>query len=89
MISKYHRKITKKINQSDIQLLEDGTAIVSVELDFYDVAMAWEITNPATQHGMKKLFMPGARGAKGRLQDMEEALFSLQRAIELEKDKPA
>lgn len=60
--------------------------IKGVEIDVYDVLMAWGITNPATQHCMKKLFMPGMRGVKGTIQDMEEALVSLQRAIELEKE---
>jgi hypothetical protein len=51
----------------------------------YDILVAYRITNPADQHAIKKLLMPGKRGAKGGIQDRREAIFSLQRAIELEQ----
>ena len=52
----------------------------------YDVPMAFNVTNPATQHAIKKLLMPGNRGHKDKLTDLEEAYQSIARAIELESE---
>ena len=57
-------------------------------IDVYDVLKAFNVTNPATSHCIKKLLMPGLRGSKGLIQDLEEAANSLKRAIELEKGEP-
>lgn len=58
--------------------------IKGVTLDVYDVLQAWKVSNPATQHAIKKLLMPGTRGHKDTLQDLTEARQSIDRAIELE-----
>lgn len=55
-------------------------------IDVYDVINAYEITNPALQHAVKKALMPGQRGGKSVVQDLEEAIHSLQRAIDIEKE---
>ena len=59
--------------------------IYGVEVDVYDVLVAWNVTCPATQHAIKKLLMPGKRGSKDKLQDLEEAGQAIERAIELNK----
>lgn len=69
-------------------LVEQGTnkyarTIYGVEVDVYDVLVAWNVTCPATQHAIKKLLMPGQRGSKDKLQDLEEAGQAIERAIEL------
>ena len=58
--------------------------ISGVDLDVYDILKAWDVTCPATQHAIKKLLMPGQRGHKNKLNDLEEAHAAIQRAIELE-----
>lgn len=55
-----------------------------VEVDIYDVLIAWNVTNPAIQHAIKKLLQPGQRGHKDAIQDLQEAMLSIGRAIELE-----
>lgn len=55
-------------------------------VDVYDVLMAFNVTNPATQHAIKKLLMPGNRGHKDKLTDLKETYQSIARAIELESD---
>ena len=55
-------------------------------IDVYDVLMAFNVTNPATQHAIKKLLMPGTRGHKDTLTDLKEAYQSIARAIELESE---
>lgn len=55
-------------------------------VDVYDVLMAFNVTNPATQHAIKKLLMPGNRGHKDRLTDLKESAQSIARAIELESE---
>jgi hypothetical protein len=58
--------------------------IKDTEMDVYDVLVAFEVYNPATQHAIKKLLMPGSRGHKDKLTDLKEALKSIERAIEIE-----
>lgn len=60
--------------------------IHGVDVDIYDVLKAWNVTNPAIAHGIKKLLQPGARGTKSKRQDIEEARQSIVRALELEDD---
>ena len=55
-------------------------------VDVYDVLMAFNVTNPATQHAIKKLLMPGNRGHKDKLTDLKDAHQSIARAIELESE---
>ena len=55
-------------------------------VDVYDVLMAFNVTNLATQHAIKKLLMPGNRGHKDKLTDLKEAYQSIARAIELESE---
>lgn len=55
-----------------------------VYIDVYDVLKAFRVTNPATQHAIKKLLAGGLRGHKDLLQDLNEAHASISRAIELE-----
>lgn len=59
--------------------------IHGVEVDVYDILVAWNVTCPATQHAIKKLLMPGQRGNKDKLQDLEEAGQAIKRAIKLNK----
>ena len=59
--------------------------IHGVEVDVYDVLVAWNVTCPAIQHAIKKLLMPGKRGSKDKLQDLEEAGQAIERAIELNR----
>lgn len=58
-----------------------------VQIDVYRVLDAFGVTDPAIQHAAKKLLMPGGRGPKGIVQDLEEAVFSIRQAIELMKQK--
>ena len=55
-------------------------------VDVYDVLMAFNVTNPATQHAIKKPPLPGNRGHKDKLTDLKEAYQSIARAIELESE---
>lgn len=56
--------------------------IKGVTMDVYDVLRAFEVTSPPIQHAVKKLLMPGNRGHKDQLQDVQEAMQSIQREIE-------
>ena len=53
-------------------------------VDVYDILTAYSVTNPADAHAIKKMLCPGQRGAKDGIQDRQEAIVSLQRAIKLE-----
>jgi hypothetical protein len=55
-----------------------------VIIDVYDVLQAFNVTNPATAHAIKKLLVAGGRGYKDVQQDLDEAIQSIQRAKELE-----
>ena len=51
--------------------------------DVYSVLAAFEVTCHARGHAIKKLLMPGQRGAKSEVQDLDEALVSVSRAIDM------
>ncbi len=57
--------------------------IKGVQIDVYDVIVAYGVTCPALAHALKKMLMPGQRHAKTFEQDINEAIASLQRAKEL------
>lgn len=77
--SKYHRTIT--------QTLPGDTHGCSVVVDVYDVLRAFGVTCPATQHAIKKLLCPGQRGSKSAVQDLREAIGSIERSIQLLGDE--
>ena len=56
-------------------------------IDVYDVLNAFAVTCPATQHAIKKLLMPGKRGYKSELGDLLEARASVDRAIDLARER--
>lgn len=58
--------------------------INGVVVDVYDILRAYGVTCPAVAHAVKKLLLPGQRGAKSVMEDLEEANRSIERAIELE-----
>lgn len=60
--------------------------VPTLEIDVYDILKAFNVVNPATQHAVKKLLCAGDRGYKDKVQDLKEALASINRAIELESD---
>ena len=51
--------------------------------DVYSVLKAFDVTCSARGHAVKKLLMPGQRGAKSEVQDLKEALASVSRAIDM------
>ncbi|EAS0628072.1 hypothetical protein [Salmonella enterica] len=59
--------------------------IKGVTVDVYDVLHAFNVTNPALQHLIKKALCAGLRGHKDRMQDLIETRDSAIRAIELEE----
>lgn len=58
-----------------------------VPIDVYDVLVAFNVTNPALQHLIKKALCAGLRGHKDKEQDLAEILESAQRAVELETEQ--
>lgn len=55
-----------------------------VTIDVYDVLLAFNVTNPALQHLVKKALCTGLRGHKDKSQDLQDILDSAKRAVELE-----
>jgi hypothetical protein len=66
-MNKYQRKLTNP----------KGSDIV---IDVYDVLHAFDVSNPATAHAIKKLLCTGTRGVKDWETDLQEAIDSLERA---------
>ena len=65
---------------------KDQRVIKGATIDVYDILKAFNVTNPATQHAIKKMLMPGQCGHKDKLTDIDEAIASLKRARELEEE---
>jgi hypothetical protein len=51
--------------------------------DVYDVLKAFGVTCPAVAHAVKKLLCAGQRGHKTAVQDLQEAVYAINRAIEM------
>lgn len=59
-----------------------------VIVDAYDILSAYGTVCPAVDHALKKLLCLGKRsGGKSYEQDIKEAIWSLERALELHKEK--
>ena len=54
-----------------------------INVDVYDVLVAFEVTCPATAHAIKKILCAGQRGHKSYTEDINEAVVSLERAKQL------
>ena len=58
-------------------------------IDVYRVLVLFGVTNPCLQHAIKKLLCAGQRGAKGQQQDVQEAIASLLRYLEMQTEDEA
>lgn len=67
--NKYEKQIINKVGES-------------IRVDVYDVLDAFNVTDAATAHAVKKLLMPGLRGGKDIITDLKEAIASVERAID-------
>ena len=55
------------------------------KLDIYRILKLYEVSDPCLQHSIKKLLCAGKRGgAKNFLQDVNEAILSLKRLLEMQ-----
>ena len=54
------------------------------KLDIYRILKLYEVSDPCLQHAIKKLLCAGKRGQKTFLQDVNEAMQSLQRFLEMQ-----
>ena len=71
--NKYKRVITRRCIDNDFYL------------DVYDIDAMWPEENTAVVHARKKLINLGKRsGGKSKVQDIEEAIQSLEEALVLE-----
>lgn len=57
-----------------------------VTIDVYDVLKAFDVTDPALQHLIKKALCAGLRGHKNKEQDLNDIKDSAVRALELYHD---
>ena len=66
-------------NKYDVQIVgKDG---VKTTVDVYRVLNAFDVHDAATQHAIKKLLAAGKRGHKDCVQDLKEAIASIELAI--------
>ena len=54
------------------------------KLDIYRILSLYNVTNPCLSHAIKKLLCAGKRGVKNQTQDINEAVQSLQRFLEMQ-----
>jgi hypothetical protein len=52
-------------------------------LDVYRVLDTFQVRRSTVQHAVKKLLCTGTRGLKNEVVDIKEAIFSLQRTLEM------
>ena len=54
------------------------------KLDIYRILKLYEVSDPCLQHAIKKLLCAGKRGTKNQIQDINEAILSLKRFVEMQ-----
>lgn len=55
-------------------------------VDVYRVLDIFSVTDPCLQHAIKKLLVAGGRGAKSRPQDVQEAIDTLARWLQMREE---
>ena len=55
-------------------------------IDIYRVLILFGVTDPCLQHATKKLLCAGQRGIKDQKQDVQEAIASLLRYLEMQTE---
>ena len=55
-------------------------------IDVYRVLDLFCVSNPCIQHAVKKLLCSGQRGVKDTQQDVQEAITSLVRCLEMQTE---
>ena len=55
-------------------------------IDVYRVLDLFGVSNPCLQHAIKKLLCAGQRGIKDQKQDVQEAIASLLRYLEMQTE---
>ena len=55
-------------------------------IDVYRVLDLFNVSNPCIQHAVKKLLCSGQRGVKDTQQDVQEAITSLVRYLEMQTE---
>lgn len=61
--------------------------IKGVKVDVYDILSAFQVTDPALQHLLKKALCAGDRGHKDRAQDLQDIVDSALRAQAMHQEK--
>ena len=54
------------------------------KLDIYRILKLYEVSDPCLSHAIKKLLCAGKRGVKNQTQDINEAILSLKRFLEMQ-----
>ena len=77
-MSKYDREIIGRDSKGNLH---------AITVDVYRVLSAFEVTDPALQHLIKKSLCAGLRGHKDTEQDLQDIVDSGQRALKIFKEK--
>lgn len=80
--NKYRKRLIAKM----IEFNEDSQE-ATVEVDVYDLIVAFRVSCPGRQQAIKKILFAGQRGGKGTVQDLQEAIDAMNRAIQLEQTR--
>jgi|GEM_PF-1676093 len=78
--------VEKELKSNKYDRLMIGKDKNSCIVDVYDVLKAFEVTNPAMQHLIKKALCVGIRGHKDASEDLQDIIDSAIRAKELEEN---
>ena len=77
LTNKYIREI-----ESVVEVVDGEREFQKINIDVYCVLKAYNVTDQSLGHAIKKLLMPGQRGNKTFIQDLEEAKQAIDRAID-------
>jgi hypothetical protein len=83
---------TQNINEHEgrkyLRVIKSAEDNSTIKIDVYSVVVAFGVTCPARAHAIKKLLCAGTRGKGDTIADLIGVLAAVNRAIDLEKEKP-
>lgn len=89
MVTSNHEPLNDKIATAEVARQEEKHSHYKKDvshlnvIDVYRVLELYGVESHAVGHAIKKLLCCGQRGAKGRKQDIQEAIDSLNRELEM------
>lgn len=77
--------IKRSVYHRDIPVTKEDAERGYITVDVYFILSLFNVIHHAVGHAIKKLLLPGLRGGKSEEQDLREAVWSVNRHLEIQE----